>query len=204
MNQLGDILQLKIVMVASKPAIWRQILVPADYTFFDLHVAIQDAFGWQDYHLHQFFTGSPYKRNGSYEQISFPSPEMEDMIDERQEKLLSWFKEPKDKLWYEYDFGDSWMHEIKLEKIVPAESKLKYPILLDGVMSCPPEDCGGIGGYYDLIDILANPSHPEYTDMLNWLKLEKASEFDPDKFDKINVHFRNPKEVLEEFEKYAD
>lgn len=204
MGQSKDILQLKITLVASKPVIWRQILVPANYTFFDLHVAIQDAFGWEDCHLHQFFTNRPYGRN-DYQLIGIPHPDdPKEMIDEREEKLLNWFKSPKDKLFYEYDFGDSWMHEIKVEKILSAEPKLKYPILIDGAMSCPPEDCGGIGGYYDLLGILADPDHPEHTDMLDWLELEKPSEFNPEQFDKTNIHFRNPKEALEEFEKYAD
>ena len=151
-----NMLQLKIILCGSKPAIWRTIIVSADYSFFALHVAIQDSFGWTDSHLHQFFTESPYKRSGRSRRIAFPMPEMEDedSIDERKTKLKRYFSKPKTVIFYEYDFGDSWMHEIKLEKIVPKNPKARYPLLVGGESACPPEDSGGLGGFYQLLDIL--------------------------------------------------
>ena len=88
MSTIAKILQLKITLVGFKPTIWRRILVPANYSFFDLHVAIQDVFGWYDQHLHHFFTDSPYKRNPHYQELALPiPPEMEDVTDERKIKL---------------------------------------------------------------------------------------------------------------------
>lgn len=159
MATVPKILQLKITLFGSKPAIWRRILVPDDYSFFALHVAIQDAFGWEDEHPHQFFTDSPFKRNSHYLCLSFSMSEIEiddtgNTIDERKVRLSEYLRREKGAMFYEYDFGDSWMHEIKLEKILPKEPKMKYPILPEGERACPPEDCGGLGGYYNLLEIL--------------------------------------------------
>jgi hypothetical protein len=200
-----QVLQLKISIVGMRPPIWRSILIPADSVFFDLHVAIQDAFGWEDSHLHQFFTANPFARNSTYRRISYPMPmdiEMDDNpLDERKEKLMQWYKTPKEKVWYEYDFGDSWMHEITLEKIVPKEVGTKYPQLLDGARACPKEDSGGIGGYAHLCDVLANPKHQEHKDMLEWLELENPDEFNPEYFDSTKVRFQDPKRVLQWYAK---
>lgn len=196
-----DVVQLKIVLAGSRPLIWRKILMPAEATFFDLHVALQDAFGWEDSHLHQFFTDNPMKRNSQYQRMSYPTPMDEEMgddaLDERKERLAQWFKAPKDTRWYEYDFGDSWMHEITLEKILPKEAKTKYPQLVDGACACPEEDTGGLGGYDHLCMVLANPKHKEHKDMLEWLGLEKGDEFDPAHFDPKKIRFRDPTRVLQ-------
>jgi len=201
MTMAQNILQLKITLFNSKPSIWREILVPDDYSFFALHVAIQDAFGWEDCHLHQFFTSNPYKNRLNYSRIGYPTPEIDDVIDERQTKLSEYLNTPKTTMFYEYDFGDSWMHEIKLEKTLPQELKEKYPKILDGANACPPEDCGGLGGYYDLWKILKNPKHKEHRDMLEWLGLENANEFKPETFVINSVSFRNPTKALQKFEK---
>ncbi len=195
-----SILQFKITLIGSKPAIWRRIAVPADYSFFDLHVAIQNAFGWYDSHLHQFFTTEPYKRSRDYQCIAYPMPEMDDVLDERKEKLSAWYKNPKDTLWYEYDFGDSWMHKVTLEKILPKDKGTTYPTLLGGKYACPPEDCGGVPGYYNLLETLRNPQDEEHQDMLEWLDIESADAFDPEAFDEKSVRFDNPKRRLREFE----
>lgn len=199
MKHNEQILNIKITIVGTEPRIWRRIIMPADAMFFDLHVAIQDAFGWQDSHLHQFFTANPFSRNAHYQRISYPMPVIDtgdDSLDERKEKLTKWLKAVKDAVWYEYDFGDSWMHEIRLEKILPKETKKKYPQLLDGARACPTEDSGGIGGYDHLCQILANPKHKEHEEMLEWLEIESAAEFKPEYFVPEEVHFRNPKHML--------
>lgn len=201
----SKILQLKITLYGSKPAIWRRILAPDDYSFFALHVAIQDAFGWRDSHLHQFLTGSPFKRNSHYRRISFPMPEMdmeyaEDFIDERKVKLSEYLRGEKDIMFYEYDFGDSWMHEIELEKILLKEPKIKYPILLGSERACPVEDCGGLGGYYNLLEILKDPKNPEHEDMLDWLCIDSVKEVDPDKFDFKTIRFHDAKKALRKYE----
>lgn len=201
----APILQLKITLAGSRPSIWRKILMPANSTFFTLHVALQDAFGWIDVHLHQFHTTEPYRRSSTYKNIiGFPMPEMDEMkdvLDERKVKLSEWLKIPKSKVWYEYDFGDTWMHEVKVEKIVPFDSKIRYPHLVDGEMACPPEDCGGLGGYYELLETLKNPKNEGHGDMLEWLGIESAADFDPTHFDQEDVKFRDSQKVLKQYER---
>lgn len=203
----GDILQLKIALEQIKPVIWRSIRIPRDATFFDFHVTIQGAFGWEDSHLHQFFTANPFrKRPGQYRIIKYPIPdddlfEEEKSIDERKVSLGDYFHALGDVLWYEYDFGDSWMHTITLEKILPKEVGAQYPILINGQRACPPEDCGGAGGYYHLLEVLADPKNEERADILDWLWIESADEFDPEKFDKSKVHFLDPKKRLKDYRK---
>lgn len=84
-----------------------------------------------------------------------------------------------DKLIYEYDFGDGWEHELKIEKVLPAEKGQRYPACLAGKRACPPEDCGGPWGYQNLIEILANPKHEEYEEMREWV----PPDFDAEAFD---------------------
>jgi hypothetical protein len=201
MSTTTKIVQLKIILVGFKPVIWRRILVPANYSFFDLHVATQDSFGWYDQHLHHFFTDSPYKRNPRYEELALPIPsEMEDVTDERKIKLSKYLNKPKDAMFYEYDFGDSWMHEIKVEKVISPEPKAKYPQIIDGANARPLEDCGGIGGYHYLLEVLKDPKHEEYDHSMEWLEIDDPSELDPKQFDIKSVKFRDPEKVLKEHE----
>jgi hypothetical protein len=194
------ILQLKVTLIDTDPPVWRRILVPAEYSFADLHNALQDAMWWTDSHLHQFFTASPFEMNAAYKRISLPMPDIDlpgegKALDERKEKLSRWFAKPKDTLFYEYDFGDSWMHEVKLEKIVPAPTNERYPQLVDGANARPPEDCGGPGGYAHLLEVLANPDNDEHDEMLEWLGIDKPEEFDPSRFDPKQVVFRRAKKM---------
>ena len=101
------------------------------------------------------------------------------MEDETKYKLSQLLKKEKDSLIYEYDFGDSWEHKILLEKILPDDGKTVLPVCIKGKRACPPEDCGGIWGYEELLGTISDPKHPDYEDMLEWL----GGEFDPDEFD---------------------
>ena len=89
---------------------------------------------------------------------------------------------------YVYDFGDDWRHKIQVEDIGAAEPGSTYPRCLTGKRAAPPEDCGGLWGYAELIEILADPAHPEFEDRLDWLGLYSADESDPAEFsvDEIN------------------
>ncbi|MFH1089060.1 MAG: plasmid pRiA4b ORF-3 family protein [Candidatus Uhrbacteria bacterium] len=200
--QKENLFQLKIQLVGVEPVVWRELVISSISTFFDLHVAIQDTFGWTDSHLHQFVLDNPFSCRKKLRFISLPVLELdpEDAPgDERKIFLSKQLIKPKDKIWYEYDLGDSWMHEVTLQKILPQETFKKTPVLLDGANATPPEDCGGMCGYANLLEILANPKNPDHKDMLEWLGIKKASEFNPKKFDKTRVRFRDSKKYLKMF-----
>ncbi len=181
--------QLKIALRYSKPPIWRRITIPSNWCLAELHDVIQVVMGWEFSHLHIFT-----KNNVEYGDLM----EMEcwdgSLKDEIHTKLHDVLINEKDKLYYEYDFGDGWEHIITLEKILPFNSKKhKLPVCLRGLRACPPEDCGGIGGYEYLKEVLSNPEHPEYSDIAEWLDIEHRP-FDPDFFDidKVNEILQNP------------
>lgn len=199
------VFSIKITLNSSSPSIWRRILVPSDYSFFDLHCAIQNAMGWFDSHLHGFAIGQ--KRTTRTMSIKFPDPEEEnsfweddDYKDERKEKIRDYFGKSIKQCVYTYDYGDSWDHTILFEKEINTDSKQKYPQCIAGKNACPPEDCGGLGGYDHLIEVLKNPKDKEYDDMLEWLGMEDPKEFDPSHFDPSEVEFDDPKERLREVE----
>ncbi len=180
------IYQFKILLQGSKPPIWRRIQVPDSYSFYDLHVAIQDSMGWEDYHLHEFVIKNP--KNLGEERIGIPGDEGwdgEDTLPGWETKLLSYFSLENPKAEYMYDFGDGWAHLITLEKILTAQINQIYPQCIKGKRACPPEDCGGIWGYADLLEILSDPKHEDYKSRLEWL----GGDFNADEFDPKDVEF---------------
>lgn len=104
-------------------------------------------------------------------------------IDERKARIRDVIGQPKDRMRYIYDFGDHWQHDVVVEKVLVAEPGARYPSCIAGKGGCPPEDCGGVWGYADLRETLADPTHQEHEDRLEWLGLETAAEFDPEAFD---------------------
>lgn len=202
-EQPVTILQFKITLNQSSPSVWRRILVPADYTFFDLHVAIQGAMDWEDSHLHAFSVAQ--KGSAQSIAIAYPNPESdgfdEPQLDERKEKIADYFGKIIKQCVYTYDFGDSWDHVILFEKELSADPNKTYPLCIAGENACPPEDCGGVGGYDNLQEVLKNPKNPGYKDMLEWLGLDSAAEFNPAAFDLREVHFEDPKKRLREYRK---
>lgn len=195
-------LQLKVTLKNSKPLIWRRIIVPADYSFFDLHVAIQDVMNWSGYHLHQFFNGIPYSKNSIV--IGWPTDEMDFDADERKVRIDKYLKKEKDYVFYEYDFGDSWEHKVELEKFVDMDDQLKYPQVVGGKNASPLEDCGGIFGYRNLIDVMGDVNHKEYKEMVERFDFIDQNDFDPSYFAMEEIKFRDTKEVLKEYKDYLD
>jgi len=168
--------QFKITLLGTKPPIWRRIQM-SDCTLDELHGHIQDAMGWSDTHLYQF------EMNGQL----FSDPEsMEDAFDEFNtansvSTKISQVVRPegeRTKLIYEYDFGDGWRHEVLLEKVLPKEPGCKYPICVTGKRACPPEDIGGIPGFYRFLKVRLDPQHEMYQYYGDW-----CTTFDPDAFD---------------------
>lgn len=173
----GRIYQLKVSLKGAKPPIWRRILVPSDMELVDLHNAIQASMGWYNCHLHQFKQGRTFfQPNPDEEFMGFGGFETEDSTGVRICDLL---RSEKEKIDYEYDFGDSWEHVVLLEKILEPEEGQAYPVCVKGKRACPPEDCGGLWGYYNLLEILGNPKDEEYEEMLEWV----GGSIDPEAFD---------------------
>jgi hypothetical protein len=168
------IYQLKIYLQDTKPSVWRRVLVKENTTMEQLHRIIQISMGWEDCHLYQFIIkGDVF---GSAE-IDYPGRK------DNNAKLSSFKFNEKNKIIYEYDFGDNWQHIITVEKILAENNKLNYPSCIGGKLACPPEDCGGIYGYYDLLKALENKDHPEHEEMLEWI----GEGFEPKNFDKDSV-----------------
>jgi len=176
-NQPVSVYQLKVTLKNSKPPIWRRIQVNSDINLYRLHQNLQVMMGWTDSHLHQFIVHGEY--------YGTPDPDFE-VTNEKSIKLDRVVSEAGDKFFYEYDFGDSWEHSILVEKILQPETGVNYPICLDGKRACPPEDCGGIWAYGDLLEAIQDPAHPEHEEMLEWL----GGRFDPEEFDVDMVNQR--------------
>jgi hypothetical protein len=184
----------KVSLLGIEPEIWRLIEVPDTYTFWDLHVAIQDAMGWLDYHLHAFEPATVGDSNPG--RIGIPEGPMDvDYTAGWTVPIARYFANPGDAVRYDYDFGDGWSHEVTLVAIGPRERGAKYPQCIGGQRACPPEDCGGISGYYRLLEVLADPRDEEHEDMVEWLKGHAKNYFPyrPDVFDASAVKFWDPK-----------
>lgn len=173
--------QIQIALKGSKPKIWRRILVPSDLLLSDFHKVIQTTMGWTNSHLHQFIKNRTFYARRMPDDYTW---EELNNVDYKEIKISDLLKKEKEKIVYEYDFGDSWEHEIILEKILPIDEEKKYPVCLTGKNNCPPEDCGGIWGYSDLLEILKHPDHEEYEEYSEWL----GEDFDPKYFDKDKIN----------------
>lgn len=175
------IYQIQIELRGSKPGIWRRLLVQSDLLLSDFHKVIQTTMGWTNSHLHQFIKG------GKFYAIKEPDPDFwEEMniIDYKRMVISDLLLQENDEIIYEYDFGDSWEHILVLEKILDFRQGEQYPICIGGRMNCPPEDCGGIPGYLEMLGILKHPEHKEYQNYIKWL----GGEFDPLYFNRDNTN----------------
>jgi hypothetical protein len=182
-NPAAPTYRLKIVLLGSKPMIWRRLQVPGNSTLGWLHVVVQVSMGWTNSHLHHFVTSAGL----------FSDPRQRDGMDftdvpegnEFKATLEQVAPEEGTKFGYEYDFGDSWSHVIMVEKILPSDAaESKVAVCLDGARACPPEDCGGLPGYESLLKALKNPKHPQHKTLLSWL----GRPFDPEAFDPVKMN----------------
>ena len=143
-----------------------------------LHHLIQVVMGWEDSHLHMFRKGD--------RRYSIPSPWGDDFrmpgtprdLDERKHRINQLLKREKDWMTYMYDFGDSWEHKITLQKILPYDRTVRLPACVGGRRRCPPEDCGGVWGYYEMLEILKDPNARDHDHMKEWI----GEHFDPEVF----------------------
>jgi hypothetical protein len=169
----APVYQLKVSLRGAKPPIWRRLEVPADTDLARLHQIIQIAFEWGDSHLHVFET--PYGEFGMADSELGHRPEAPVTLEQVAPGAGS-------KIRYTYDFGDDWEHDIVVEKVLDRAPVASYPRCTDGRRAAPPEDCGGVWGYAELQEIMADPTHPEHEDRLDWLGLGDAEEFEPAQF----------------------
>ena len=144
--------------------VWRRLLVPGAVHLGKLDLVLQAAMGWTNSHLHCFRIGK----------LSYGAKYVDDFDDEvidMDEKTLTVSEafEAERRLVYEYDFGDSWEHDVVVEDRLPARLGLKFAVCLDGQNACPPEDCGGPGGYRAMLESLADPSDDEHDSYLTWV-----------------------------------
>jgi hypothetical protein len=160
------IYQLKITLGDSEPPIWRRFEVSHDLTLRKLHNILQVVMGWENAHLYGFYKGR-----------------------ERLSESLMLFQaasRARSKFIYLYDMGDSWVHEIVVEKVLRDRAGKSHPICLEGRRACPPEDCGGIYGYDEMLDALKDPTHPEREHWVEWM----GDDFDAEAFDLDAVNRR--------------
>lgn len=174
----------------SKPPVWRKVKVNNDLSFDELHLVIQVVFGWENAHMYQF---SP-SGHGSFPTIQFNYDDGEDFFefsnkstfpfgryyDAEKISLKDYFGKAE-KVIYIYDFGDDWKHSVVAEKM--DDEKIIAPICLKGKGNTPPEDCGGIWGYYDMVDAVNDPKHPEYKEYREWLGMKRGEIWDLNTFD---------------------
>lgn len=176
----GKIYQLKVNLQGAKPPIWRRLLIVNSVPLPLFHNVLQIVMGWMDSHLHQFMAG------GNYYAQPDPYDDFSESLDENRYKLSQLLKKEKDWLIYEYDFGDSWQHKITLEKILPFDPEAILPQCIKGKGACPPEDVGGIWGFAEFLQAMADPTHPEHADYKDWFD----GEFDPQAFDIDEINQR--------------
>lgn len=190
-KKFDGVYQFRITLKGTKPPVWRRIQVPETYSFWDLHVAIQDAMGWRDYHLHQFKIADP--STGVKKEIGIPEKEYDkhgNTLPGWKQKISDYFSVENSSAEYVYDFGDYREHKILLEKILPADKDVDYPECIKGKRACLPEDCGGAPGYEEFLEAIKDPKHTEHDSMLDWI----GGEFDPEYFNPDNVCFDDPNE----------
>ena len=173
------IYQLKVTLEYLKPPVWRRLLVPSDIPLHKLHAALQEAMGWTDSHLHQFSL-----RDRRIGDISLDDMAGEEALEDERKARLQELVGPGQSLRYEYDFGDGWLHTVRVEKELKPDPRYTYPLCIDGARACPPEDCGGPMGYENLLAALKDPKHPDHAHLVTWI----GGPFDPEGFDLNHVN----------------
>ncbi|OGS18485.1 MAG: hypothetical protein A3J83_05055 [Elusimicrobia bacterium RIFOXYA2_FULL_40_6] len=211
-DDYSKVYQFKIKLLEIKPDIWRRIQVPENYTFWDLHVAIQDSMGWTDSHLHEFRVRHPLTARETNLGIPVDEDEKDpnQIFPDWEYRIADIFGEYNTEILYVYDFGDDWRHMVILEGIRERDKNTQYPLCLDGARACPPEDVGSSNGYDDFLEIISDPNHEEYKEYIDWASSQidikkgyqscregnKTTKFDPEHFDVKKIVFDDPVERI--------
>ena len=168
--------QLRVTLMGTNPPIWRRLRVSGDTTLVRLDRIIQAAMGWTNVHLHLFTAGGVV--------YGEPSPEWDiEVRNERRVRLSGIAREEGEAFIYEYDLGDSWRHQVVVEQVRFRPGAVKGPSCIAGDRACPPEDAGGVHGYYAKLECLRNPEHREHEEIKAWMEGMTGGPFDPDAFD---------------------
>lgn len=174
-------LQLRISLLDSRPLVWRSVVVPETIKLPKLHQVIQAVMGWHDSHLHEFvFSTGHYGEPTEFDEPGSVHPEAKVALN----KVLGggW-----NTFQYQYDFGDDWQHLVQVEDVLPPANENGSAVrCLAGANACPPEDVGGLIGYAEFLQALADPKHEEHESMLEWI----GGPFDPRRFDLDAVNVR--------------
>lgn len=158
-----SVARIRITLNDIAPEIWRRVEVPLELSLQGLHDVIQAVMAWQDYHLFAFTIGEKV--------YGLPDPEWDygrKIHKAKLAKLATFIAQGVDTFDYVYDMGDNWEHSITIEAVEPADSAQEYPRFIDGARRAPPEDVGGLPGYYEFMDAITKPRHREHKRMLEW------------------------------------
>ena len=188
----GSIYSLRVELEEIEPVIYRALLVRGTIGLDLLHAILQVAIGWTNSHLHKFSIGDSEYSDPEFN-LNEDAFEGQKLVeDEAIVNLQEVGPQKGFQFGYEYDFGDSWEHRITVADILPDDGTLAgFAECIDGKRACPPEDCGGTGGYADFVETINNPEHEEYESMVEWV----GGAFDPETFDikKVNQFLKKIK-----------
>ena len=179
---MPNFLTLRASLKHAKPSIWRKIEVDDSITFDELHLVMQAIMGWDNYHLYRFNIGRDVVIDCDLKQRLEYGPflgESKKLFDAGNVILSEFIKKENDKFLYTYDFGDNWKIELTIKSITPQSRKSKNALCLSGKRNAPPEDSGGVWGYYHYLEVLQNKNHPEYRERSEWI----GKNFDSEHFD---------------------
>ncbi len=178
-DSVNEIATVRIELRGTDPLIWREVEVPTSITLKVLHDIIQSVMGWFDYHLWEFTIGK--ERYGLPMDEDWGTAPREEASKVRLRDVLNPRKTTID---YLYDFGDSWEHRLTVTGVRAGSPGTSYPRYIGGERNAPPEGCGGIPGFYEMLEALAEPGHPNHADVIVW-----ADDYDPDAIDELPIKY---------------
>lgn len=161
-----------MTLVGSEPVIWRTFDIEGSVKLRMLHLALQMIMGWRESHLHAFTDTDPHERGMPEQTRRWESPDFEDADEDalsEDDFTVGDVLQDGGPLWYEYDFGDGWIHRLDVIEQFPTDAHLTTVILVDGANRGPFEDSGGVGGYAEKVEIAADPQHPEHASITDWI-----------------------------------
>lgn len=202
---MSKIFQFKLTLNRTEPSLWRRFQVPCDYNFFEFHNVIQNVMGWSGVCLHKYIFDSEDNlfqikednpEDARVDAMLFPNfPDGMPSYNELNLKLADYFKvNDETTVTYEYDFISDWGHDLVLEKNLDREDGVEYPKCLDGARACPPEMCGGVLQYHQIVQNVKDKKNPFYKRTMDYVRstenYENVEHYDTEKFDPAAIDFK--------------